>query len=101
MGFVSRALCIGRDVFDARGRKLEWLFGADALSPYQTGIDGYRLDQLVIVGIGNPFVTIRPSPFDAVSVGNRNLQPVDGASGIPAADHRRQPPKRLSLGEHE
>src|SRR5215831_3259021 len=101
MGFESRAVRVGRGVFHARSRKLEWLFDLDLAPPYQARIDGYRLDQLVIVGFGNPFMAVRPCPFDAEGVGNRDLQPVDGPSGASAADHRCQPPKRLTLGEHE
>src|SRR5215467_9794810 len=101
MGFVSRAVRVGRGVFHARSRKLEWLFDLDLAPPYQARIDGYRLDQLVIVGLGNPFMAVRPCPFDAEGVGDRDLQPVDGPSGASAADHRCQPPKRLTLGEHE
>src|SRR5262245_17767938 len=101
MGFESRAVRVGRGIFHARSRKLEWLFGLDLAPPYQARIDGYRLDQLVIVGFGNPFMAVRPCPFDAEGVGNRDLQPVDGPSGASAADHRCQPPKRLTLGEHE
>src|SRR5262249_58337893 len=100
MGFVSRAVRVGRDIFHARSRKLEWLFGLDLAPPYQARIDGYRLDQLVIVAIGNPFMAVRPCPFDAEGVGDRDLQPVDGPSGASAADHRFQPPKRLNLAEH-
>src|SRR5262245_27456586 len=101
MGFESRAVRVGRGVFHARSRKLEWLFDLELAPPYQARIDGYRLDQLVIVAIGNPFMAVRPCPFDAEGVGDRDLQPVDGPSGASAADHRCQPPKRLTLGEHE
>src|SRR5215471_869454 len=69
MGWISLAVRVGRNVFDAGGRKLEWLFGVDLAPPYQARIDGYRLDQLAVLWLGNPLVAVDPCPFDAEGVG--------------------------------
>src|SRR5215831_12333188 len=101
MGLVSRAVCISCNKFEAGGGKLEWFLRPDLTPPYQTGIDGHRLDQLVILGLGNPLMTICPCPLHAVSVRNCDLQPVDGPAGALPGDHEPHVPQRLAFSEHE
>ena len=41
MGDVFGAVRVGRNVFDAGGRKLEWLFGPDWTTPNPARISGH------------------------------------------------------------